>query len=59
MEFRVLRIDQENKKVGLSARAAALDEPVVETKIYTSEAGGGMASLAELADFGKSNDSNS
>jgi hypothetical protein len=23
----------------------------VETKIYTSQAGGGMASLAELADF--------
>jgi hypothetical protein len=27
------------------------DDPIVETKIYTSEAGGGMASLAELADF--------
>jgi len=52
MEFRVLRIDAENKKIGLSARAAALEEPIVETKIYTSEAGGGMASLAELADFG-------
>src|SRR5438105_3870005 len=52
MEFRVLRIDAENKKIGLSARAAGLDEPIVETKIYTSEAGGGMASLAELADFG-------
>jgi len=53
MEFRVLRIDAENKKIGLSARAAALEEPIPETKIYTSEAGGGMASLAELADFGK------
>ena len=52
IEFRVLRIDAENKKIGLSARAAALEEPIVETKIYTSEAGGGMASLAELADFG-------
>src|SRR5437763_6001187 len=52
MEFRVLRIDAENKKIGLSASAAGLDEPIVETKIYTSEAGGGMASLAELADFG-------
>jgi small subunit ribosomal protein S1 len=57
MEFRVLRIDTENKKIGLSARAAALDEPISETKIYTSEAGGGMASLAELADFGKSSES--
>src|SRR3989475_1999132 len=52
MEFKILRIDAENKKIGLSARAAAHDEPTVETKVYTSEAGGGMASLGELADFG-------
>lgn len=60
MEFRILRIDAENKKIGLSARAVAHDEPIVETKIYTSEAGGGMASLGELADFypGKQSDSN-
>jgi small subunit ribosomal protein S1 len=51
MEFRILRIDAENKKIGLSARAVSSDDPIVETKIYTSEAGGGMASLAELADF--------
>src|SRR5437660_2513117 len=54
MEFRILRIDAENKKIGLSARAAAREEPIVEQKTYTSEAGGGMASLAELADFGSS-----
>jgi small subunit ribosomal protein S1 len=59
MDFRVLRIDQDNKKIGLSARAASREEPLVETKVYTSEAGGGMASLAELADFGKSSESNS
>ena len=61
MEFRVLRIDDENKKIGLSARAAGLEDPIVETKVYTSQAGGGMASLAELADFGttsKTNDDN-
>jgi small subunit ribosomal protein S1 len=52
MDFKILRIDAENRKIGLSARAAANDEPIVETKIYTSEAKGGMASLAELADFG-------
>src|SRR5437016_11987080 len=51
MEFRVLRIDAENKKIGLSARAASMDEPKVETKTYTSDAGGRMASLGELADF--------
>jgi len=48
----ILRIDAENKKIGLSARAASHDEPITEQKIYTSEAGGGMASLAELADLG-------
>src|SRR5258706_8707706 len=58
MEFRVLRIDEENKKIGLSARAAGLEDPIVETKIYTSQAGGGMASLAELADFGTSSKTN-
>ena len=58
MEFRVLRIDDENKKIGLSARAAGLEDPIVETKIYTSQAGGGMASLAELADFGTSSKTN-
>ncbi len=52
IEFRILRIDSENKKIGLSARAAGQDEPIAEQKSYTSEAGGGMASLAELADFG-------
>src|SRR5213078_4999381 len=58
MEFRILRIDAENKKIGLSARAAAQEEPIVEQKIYTSEAGGGMASLAELADFGNTSKTN-
>src|SRR5467141_3669874 len=52
MEFRILRIDAENKKIGLSARAAGHNEPISEQKTYTSEAGGGMASLGELADFG-------
>jgi small subunit ribosomal protein S1 len=51
MEFRILRIDAENKKIGLSARAATHEDSIVETKVYTSEAGGGMASLGELADF--------
>ncbi|HEV2706092.1 MAG TPA: 30S ribosomal protein S1 [Pyrinomonadaceae bacterium] len=51
MEFRVLRIEPDTKKIGLSARAAKHDEPIVDTKTYSSEAGGGMASLGELADF--------
>jgi len=52
MDFKILRIDSESKKIGLSARAVGKDEPIVDTKVYSSEAGGGMASLAELADFG-------
>jgi small subunit ribosomal protein S1 len=52
MDFKILRIDAENKKIGLSARAVGHDEPIVDTKSYSSDAGGGMASLGELADFG-------
>jgi small subunit ribosomal protein S1 len=52
MEFKILRIDAESKKIGLSARAVGKDEPVVDAKVYSSEAGSGMASLGELADFG-------
>jgi small subunit ribosomal protein S1 len=52
MDFKILRIDPENKKIGLSARAVGRDEVVVDAKSYSSEAGSGMASLGELADFG-------
>ena len=53
MEFKILRIDSESKKIGLSARAVGKDdEPIVDTKVYSSQAGSGMASLGELADFG-------
>jgi small subunit ribosomal protein S1 len=51
IDFRILRIEPESKKIGLSARAARHDEPVVDVKSYTTDAGGGMASLGELADF--------
>jgi small subunit ribosomal protein S1 len=52
MEFKILRIEPESKKIGLSARASAREEPAPETRSYTTGRGGGMASLAELADFG-------
>jgi hypothetical protein len=57
MDFKILRIEPESKKIGLSARATTMDEPVVDTKSYSTEAKGGMASLAELADFGGSKSS--
>ena len=49
MDFRILRIEADTKKIGLSHRAAKHDEPVADVKSYTTEAGGGMASLGELA----------
>lgn len=49
MDFKILRIDSENKKIGLSARAVGKDEPIVDTKVYSSQVGSGMASLGELA----------
>ena len=53
MDFKILRIDSESKKIGLSARAVGKDdEPIPDTKIYSSNIGSGMASLGELADFG-------
>lgn len=50
MEFKILRIEPADQKIGLSHRAVGKeDEPIVDTRIYTSEAKGGMASLGELA----------
>jgi small subunit ribosomal protein S1 len=52
MEFKILRIEQGDQKIGLSARAVGKeDEPIVDTRMYSSEAKGGMASLAELANL--------
>jgi small subunit ribosomal protein S1 len=56
MDFKILRIEHEDQKIGLSHRAVGKDEgPVVDTKMYTSEAKGGMASLAELANINLGN----
>lgn len=59
MDFKILRIDAEAKKIGLSARAVTGDEPIVDTKTYSTEVKSGMASLGELADFGTSASSSS
>ncbi|MGA1367566.1 MAG: 30S ribosomal protein S1 [Blastocatellia bacterium] len=48
MPFKILKMDREHRKIGLSARAVGSDEPVLDTRNYTS-AEGGMASLGELA----------
>jgi len=50
LDFKILRIEPSDQKIGLSHRAVGKDdEPVADTKIYSSVAKGGMASLGELA----------
>jgi len=49
MDFKILRIDNDTRKIGLSARAVGKNEPIVDTKVYSSQVGSGMASLGELA----------
>ena len=52
MDFKILRIEHEDQKIGLSHRAVGRnEEPVVDTRMYSTEAKGGMASLAELANI--------
>jgi small subunit ribosomal protein S1 len=56
LDFKILRIEPDNQKIGLSHRAVGKeDEPIMDTKMYSTEAKGGMASLGELANlkFGK------
>ena len=50
MDFKILRIDHEDRKIGLSARAAAgsMDRDSGDSRSYSTEAKGGMASLGEL-----------
>ncbi|MGI8468907.1 MAG: 30S ribosomal protein S1 [Pyrinomonadaceae bacterium] len=52
MDFKILRIEPDVQKIGLSHRAVGReDESAVDTKIYSTEAKGGMASLGELANL--------
>lgn len=58
LDFKILRIEYENRKIGLSARAvrsSSDSSSAVDSRAYTTEAKGGMASLGELANlkFGK------
>ena len=55
MDFKILRIEHDVQKIGLSHRAVGKhDEPVVDTKNYSTEAKGGMASLGELMNLKRS-----
>ncbi len=49
MDFKILRIENDEHKIALSHRAVGKkDEPVIDSKSYSTEAKGGMASLGEL-----------
>jgi len=49
MDFKILRIEHDVQKIGLSARAVGKEEESpIDTKSYSSEAKGGMTSLGEL-----------
>ncbi len=48
LQFKILKMDREARKIGLSSRAVGKDEPVVDMRNYTS-ADSGMASLGEIA----------
>ena len=57
MDFKILRIEHDDQKIGLSARAVGHEAGSgVDSRTYSTEAKGGMASLGELANlrFGKS-----
>ncbi|MFL6468455.1 MAG: 30S ribosomal protein S1 [Pyrinomonadaceae bacterium] len=54
LDFKILRIENADQKIGLSYRAVGkTDEPVVDTRQFSSEAKSGMASLGELANLMK------
>lgn len=56
LDFKILRIENDVQKIGLSHRAVGKeDEPIVDTKSYSTEAKGGMASLGELINLKRSN----
>lgn len=51
LDFKILRIEHDVEKIGLSHRAVGKDDEssIVDTKSYSSQAKSGMASLGELA----------
>jgi small subunit ribosomal protein S1 len=52
LDFKILRIESDTQKIGLSHRAVGReDEPEIDTKVYSTEAKSGMASLGELANL--------
>ncbi|HYE71869.1 MAG TPA: S1 RNA-binding domain-containing protein, partial [Blastocatellia bacterium] len=55
LQFKILKMDREAKKIGLSVRAVGKDEPIIDVRNYSSSESG-MASLGEIADFNRPNE---
>jgi small subunit ribosomal protein S1 len=55
LQFKILKMDREAKKIGLSARAVGKDEPIYDARSYSSS-DSGMASLGEIAGLNVSSD---
>lgn len=53
LQFKILKMDAEAKKIGLSVKAVGKDEPIIDVRSYTSNDSGGMAGLFEVADFNR------
>lgn len=54
-QFKILKMDREARKIGLSARAVGKDEPILDVRTYSS-GDTGMAGLFEVADFNMGGD---
>lgn len=54
-QFKILKMDREARKIGLSARAVGKDEPIIDVRTYSS-GDSGMAGLFEVAGYNKGND---
>jgi small subunit ribosomal protein S1 len=54
LQFKILKLDRDQRKIGLSARAVGKDDDPGDVRTYHYESGEGMASLGELANiFGR------
>lgn len=51
-QFKILKMDREARKIGLSSRAVGKDEPILDVRNYSS-GDSGMAGLFEVADYNK------
>lgn len=57
LDFKILRIEHDVEKIGLSHRAVGKeDDPIIDSKSYSTEAKGGMASLGELMNLKRGQD---